>query len=108
MDTSAVIVAAIGLLGVIGGQIVSRMGHRADVQQKKVAEAAVREHQQFEELRSLLAEYRTDADRLRDDLERERMVSRQLRADLVDLARVVRSEVAREAAKDDGEGIAGL
>jgi uncharacterized membrane-anchored protein YhcB (DUF1043 family) len=109
VDANAVIVAAIGLMGVLGGQVVSRVGQRADVHQREVAEAAAREHQRFEELRSLLAEHRTDLagcraelialrDRHDRELGAERDQNRRLRSDLAALVLVVRDEATREAA----------
>lgn len=109
MDASALAVAAIGLVGVLGGQLVARMGQRADVEQRRVAEAAAREHERFEELRSLLAEHRVDLQACRSELDAmrahtqreltaEREHARRLRSDLAALVLVVRDEVAREAA----------
>lgn len=104
MTDSAVIVALIGLLGILSGHIVSRLGKRAENQQKALADRAADEHQRFEERGELIADLRIEVDRARahrDDAEQDLRLSedenRRLRSDLAALAAIVRDEVAREA-----------
>lgn len=99
MDVSAVIVAVIGLLGILGGQAVSRIGQRAELRQKELAEKAAEEHVRFEELRSLLAEYRVEhAEAVTERLSLQEE-NRKLRSDLAAVVMVVRDEAFRTAAQ---------
>lgn len=104
MDTGAVVVALIGLIGVLSGHIVSRWGKKAEAEQKKLADRAAHEHTLFEERGQIITDLRIQqdradkrADRAEEDADKARQEARQLAQDLLALAQVVRQEVEHEA-----------